>query len=134
MSVVWELFTRQLDVYGKSDTAECKICEKQLKAPSSRTTTSLLYHLEKNHRSELEKARGRKTSTPEPKKIQATLQSSFRPTLSAEKRKAIHRRLVVLIADSSMSLRLPSTRSFKKLKTSMLQIENSWRTITRHCQ
>lgn len=114
MSVVWELFTRQLDVYGKSDTAECKICEKQLKAPSSRTTTSLLYHLEKNHRSELEKARGRKTSTPEPKKIQATLQSSFRPTLSAEKRKAIHRRLVVLIADSSMSLRLPSTRSFKK--------------------
>lgn len=115
MSVVWEIFTKSCDDKG-NDFAVCGICEKSLRLPVSKTTTNLLYHLQKEHKPELEKRRKPKIQarTPEHKQVQATLHRSFSHTMSTEARTLANRRLAIFLADTSSAFRLPHTRSFIK--------------------
>ncbi|VDP05092.1 unnamed protein product [Heligmosomoides polygyrus] len=118
-SVVWDFFSKDVDENGLR-VAQCKICKRRMKIPLSKTTTNLLYHLEKEHRSVVQNARNsEKDDACEATKVQTTLTRSFHRVMNSQSKRSVHRNLAVLIADCSLPLRVVSTASFKKFVTSL---------------
>ncbi|CAJ0593694.1 unnamed protein product [Cylicocyclus nassatus] len=119
MSVVWDMFTRIWDEEGNG-VAECKVCKKTMKIPHSKTTTNLLLHLSENHKVELEKAREEKKSKIPAKPVkQPSIRTAFLPKMSNETRRVVNTHLAMLIADKSLSLSLPTSRTFRKFVQSL---------------
>ncbi|VDO84365.1 unnamed protein product [Heligmosomoides polygyrus] len=119
MSMVWDMFVKRTDASG-GYVGECKWCKRELKIPPSKTTTNLLAHLKNNHAKEVKKWKEeREVKTESTSKAQMKIETSFNRVMGPEAKKAINKKLAILLADASLSLRIPGLRSFKNLVQSL---------------
>lgn len=119
MSMVWEMFARRGDGSG-GYLAECKWCKRELRIPPSKTTTNLLAHLKNNHASEVRRWREEKdVKSGLSSKAQTKIDASFNRVMGPETRRAINKKLAILLADASLSLRLPRLQCFKNFVQSL---------------
>ncbi|WKX89674.1 hypothetical protein Q1695_008930 [Nippostrongylus brasiliensis] len=104
-----------------SSVGECKLCKKLIKIPQSKTTTNLLGHLKNNHAGEVEKweEENKVKGAQSPSTSQQKIESSFTRIMKPETRRSINKKHAILMADASLSLRIPRLRTFKNFVQSL---------------
>ncbi|WKX95884.1 hypothetical protein Q1695_012385 [Nippostrongylus brasiliensis] len=120
LSMVWDMFVKKVDATGSS-VGDCKLCKKLIKIPQSKATTNLLGHLKNNHAGEVKKweEENKVKGAQSPSTSQQKIEASFTRIMKPETRRSINKKLAILMADASLSLRIPRLRTFKNFVQSL---------------
>ncbi|CAJ0602821.1 unnamed protein product [Cylicocyclus nassatus] len=105
MSSVWNYYKKTIDADTNTECATCNFCEKSFRLPKSRTTTNLLEHVRRKHKTEVENLA--KEAKMEAKKDKQ------------EHKEHIDKNLIVFLAKASLPLHVTELPSFKEFSQSL---------------
>ncbi|RCN44775.1 BED zinc finger [Ancylostoma caninum] len=113
MSSVWKFYKRAVEGEDRREYATCKFCTKSFKIPRSKTTSNLLSHLNKCHKSEMEQSSEDNQNGTDTGVSQQKLEDVFKRKLNSRVKHTLDRKLVTFIAKSAVPLNIAAEDYFK---------------------